>query len=823
MAEYPVLECLDELTQALLHHPVTLLEAPPGAGKSTVLPLHLLELSFLKDKKVLMLEPRRLATRSVAQRLADQLNETPGQSIGYRIRMEAVPGKKMEVITEGLLTRMLQEDNALEEVGLVILDEFHERSIHADLAFTLLLECQQVLRPDLRLLIMSATLAGRDLQRLLPNAPFVISEGRSFPVSLHYLDTAQDRPAARALAGLTRIRQAGLASGDYLVFLPGQGPIQEFVSAATERFPDLDFVPLYGDMPFEEQRKAIQANHSGRERVIAATAIAETSLTIEGIKTVIDSGFSRGLRFEPHSGLSKLETVPVTKDAADQRAGRAGRLGPGQCFRLWSEQKQAGLSPQRKPEIVEADLIPLVLELARWGQTNPKNLTWLSPPPSGHYAQAEEVLKRLGAIGSDGRITEIGKRLQTIPTHPRLGVLLLQAEDKGMLPLACDLLALLEERDPMPQAGPWLEERLPALSDFRLGKKSSGNSGAWARVEKASFYWRKRFKVSPHVANSQDGLHAGALLAYAYPERLAFAAKPDSGEYRMANGKAASLPPQALRAPWHWIVITSADAGQGVSRIQSAMPLEEEEVSAHTFSSEEVFWDERKDQLVARTLWKYGEIVVKERGLDKIPQELHRKAVWEYLRKNRLKVFRSEEEDQQWLLRASMAASMNANWTISGEQSLLDQLEDWFDPAELNIRKGEQLRKLDWTPLAEHLLSWEMKSWWQQEFPAKLEVPSGSQLPLRYRDGEAPILATRLQEVFGWIESPRIGEGKITVIIELLSPGFKPVQTTSDLNNFWKSTYFEVRKELQRRYPRHSWPEKPLEAQAVRGAPKRFK
>ena len=492
---YPVEAIIPQLKQLLPQHPVVILQAPPGAGKSTILPIALLDEQMLSGRKIIMLEPRRLATRAVAHRMAALINEEVGQTIGYRVRFENVTSKstRCEVVTEGILTRMLQSDNALEDVGLIIFDEFHERSLHADLALALCLQTQQILRSDLHVLIMSATLDGEKLSSLLANAPVISSTGRQHPVMMHYIPADKDVPISNATARLIR-RALSEQEGDILAFLPGTGDIHRVAALLEAENLDVGIHALYGDLPFRKQQEAIMPHPKGMRKIVLATAIAETSLTIEGITTVVDSGYARVPRFDPRSGLTRLETVRVTRDAADQRAGRAGRLGPGVCYRMWAEHTHHTLQPTRQPEILEADLTPLMLELSNWGISDTNELNWITSPPAGAVSQAKELLHQLGALNED-RITSRGKEMLRLPTHPRIAHMLLSADESQAL--ATDIAALLEERDPLARtAGTDLSLRVEMLRKWRRGERVSGERSILERIERLATSWRRLFDIS---------------------------------------------------------------------------------------------------------------------------------------------------------------------------------------------------------------------------------------------------------------------------------------------------------------------------------------
>ena len=588
--DYPVLDILEELKRKLVENSIVILQAPPGAGKSTVLPLQLLKEDWLKDQKIILLEPRRLAARSVATRMASLLNEEAGNTIGYRIRFETNISSttRIEVVTEGILTRMIQTDNSLDNVGLVIFDEFHERSLHADLALALCLQAQQLLRPDLKILIMSATLDTEKIASVL-QASVVTSLGKQFPVVHQYITPEKDD---RITQSVTRVVKKVLneRAGDVLVFLPGAGEIRQ-VQELLETQTGFEVMPLYGDLPFAQQQAAILPHPKGIRKIVLATSIAETSLTIEGITTVIDSGYARVPRFDPRSGLTKLETIRVTRDAADQRAGRAGRLGPGVCYRLWAENTHQHLLPTRQPEILEADLASLILELANWGIQNINELTWITPPPTGAVNQAKELLTQLEALAAE-KITLRGKEILKLPTHPRIAHMLLSKQKsaqnstksdtssfslwrgkEGEVSLAIDIASLIEERDPLPkEAGSDLSLRVEVLRKWRSGEKVNADRNTLQRIERLATSWRKIFKIAVDNSAVAD-TEVGLLLSEAYPERIAKQMDKQGDRYKLANGRVAKLPDQDALHREGWLCIAQLDAGKTEGKIFLAAPI----------------------------------------------------------------------------------------------------------------------------------------------------------------------------------------------------------------------------------------------------------
>lgn len=816
----PVRETIPATRKYLQEGNTLLLSAPPGAGKSTLLPLALLDEPWLQNKKIILLEPRRLAARGVAMRMAELLGEEAGQTVGYRIRFETRISKatRLEVVTEGILTRMLQSDQALEDVGLVIFDEFHERSLHADLALALCRESQQILRPDLRVLIMSATLQLDKLQTLL-QCPVVESDGKLFPVEINYTTDADDKLLPELCARLC-IDALKKHEGDCLVFLPGEGEIRRTAELLEPAVGGTLVCPLYGQLNFSEQLRAIFPDKNGRRKIVLATSIAETSLTIEGVKIVIDSGFARIQRFDAASGLSKLDTIRLSKDAADQRAGRAGRLSAGVCYRMWTAATHARLQEHRIPEIEEADLCNLVLELAQWGINNVNQLQWLTPPPAAAVAQAKDALEDIGAI-ENGKITAHGKELQQLPCHPRIAHMLLLAKEHNNQSLACDLAAVLEERDPLgKEAGTDISLRVEQLRTQR-GRNSIGRK--FSRIEKVSENYRRMLKIDADnsVFDAQD---CGLLLAFAFPERIAASRPGNNAQFQLANGKIAAIGHQDDLAHQPFISVAQMDLRGGLGKIFLAAPLNPKDLLPLVKEKEVVIWDSRKGGLQASKDLRIGSIVLQSKPLSKIPAEQSIPALFIAIQSEGLSLLNLDERFEQLQCRIQSMKIWHADedWAQCDTEYLL-QHPEWLEPWLNQVRRVEDFKKLDLYEALLNTLSYEQQQLLQKRAPEKIDVPSGSKLKIQYlSNGGTPILAVRLQEVFGLADTPLVNEGKTKVVMHLLSPGYKPVQVTTDLKSFWNNLYFEVRKELQRRYPKHSWPEDPWTAAAVAKGRPRF-
>ncbi len=816
LLDLPIIDCLDEIGAGLAAETTLLLNAPPGAGKSTVVPLELLHAPWLEGKKIIVLEPRRLAARSIAARLSELLGEDVGGTVGYRIRFETRVSERsrIEVVTEGILTRMLQSDQALENVGLVIFDEFHERSIHADVALALCRESQHVLRPDLRILIMSATLNLEQLTRAL-NAPVIESLGRQHPVDIHYEGDTDERMLPELAASV--IRKAFKENdGDILVFLPGEAEIKKCQDILKSAVRGALIFPLYGQLPFGKQRAAILPDKEGRRKIILATSIAETSLTIEGVKVVVDTGFGRTQKWDPKSGLSRLETIRISKDSADQRAGRAGRLGPGVCYRMWSKATESRLQAHRTPEIAEADLGSLALDLAHWGIMNASQLTWVTEPPKGAMLSAKETLAQLGAL-ANGRITPHGKRMHQLPCHPRIAHMLLKAEEEDMVALGADIAALIEERDPLgKEAGVDINERLEALRRFR---KEDRLGGKWDRIEKVAASYRKLFDASAEN-DPVDPFVTGLLLTYAYPERIASARPGNNAQFQLANGRIAQIGHKDDLAHESWLAVAHMDARDGLGKIFLASPLNPRDLAERIEQREVIKWDTDDGGLTATMDLRIGNIILKSTPLPDPDPERKAQAICDAVRKEGDHLLDWNEEVEQWQNRVLSLKKWRPvdGWPDVSKETLLATVDDWLMPYVAQVKSPQDLKKINLAQALEYHLSFDQQADMKRLAPTHLHVPSGSHVKLLYRpDGEAPVLAVRLQELFGLADTPMVNEEKNAVLIHLLSPGYKPVQVTADLKSFWNNAYFDVRKELKRRYPKHSWPEDPWSAQAVSG------
>lgn len=818
---YPVQEILPELKEKLAANNRLILQAPPGAGKSTIVPLALMDELWLQGKKIIMLEPRRLAARSVAMRMAFLLEEEIGKRVGYRVRFENKVSNQtcIEVVTEGILTRMIQRDSALEDVGLVIFDEFHERSLQADLALALCLQSQHILRDDLRILIMSATLYEKGLSDKL-KAPVVSSQGKQYPVEVRYLGDLKDVHVSVFIAKAIK-KALAEEEGDVLAFLPGTGEIRRTDELLEqENLPAILF-PLYGDLPFAKQQEAILPDKQGRRKVVLATSIAETSLTIEGIRVVIDSGLSRVPKFDPRSGLTRLETVRVTQDAADQRTGRAGRLAPGVCYRLWSEATQRNLQPNRKPEVLEADLSSLVLELAAWGINDVSSLTWITAPPAGAVSQAKELLTSLGAL-EDGRVTKHGKAMAELPTHPRIAHMLVSHTQSSAL--AADVAALLEERDPLNTSGSAdLTLRLESLRKWRNKEYVQADRNVLERIERLAQSWRKVFSVSIENDMVSD-CEVGKLLALAYPDRIAKRVEKHSERYKLMNGRVARLPSHDPLMHAEWLVVAQLDAGSGEGKIFMAAPVHEEDLIPQASAVQQVRWNAERGVVEGVEELKIGNLVLAQKKLAIVPEDQRIQVLCTVIQESGIGMLGFSEAVRELQARVGSLKSWRSkeDWPDLSDDYLVQHVHDWLPPFLQHVNSLNELQKLDWYSILMTLIPWDLQRRLDELAPARLEVPSGSMTKIQYAtDGSSPVMEVRLQECFGLLETPTVNEGRAKILMHLLSPGFKPVQVTQDLKSFWSTTYHEVKKELKRRYPKHAWPDDPFTAKAVRGVVRR--
>ena len=886
-ASLPASQIAVGVNEALHTNSSLVVTAPPGAGKSTLLPLTILS-SLGEGEKILMLEPRRLAARQIAERMAQMLGEQVGETIGYRVRFESRVSKRtrIEVLTEGILTRMIVDDATLDGVSVVIFDEFHERSINSDLALALTRQAQQIIRPDLKVVIMSATIDTSNICAAL-QAPLIESEGRMFPVELHYADEDTDPRDIAAAAASTTIEAYKKYEGDILVFLPGQAEIercyellsksQHFTASPSQPINTsthqhlttstsqpttttphhLTIHPLYGNLSPEDQRRAIAPSAPGERKIVIATPIAETSITIEGVRVVIDAGLCRQVVFDARTGLSHLETVRISMDMATQRMGRAGRVAEGVCYRLWTKASEHLMAEQRKPEIEEADLAPMLLDTAAFGESDAEALPWLTMPPRAGVFKAKELLTALGAIDENGNITSIGKRMATLPCHPRIARMILATtnlttstpQEVHLSPLgfcrlpeqevhqqhlttstshhnntslACDIAALLEEKDPLSETGGTdLTLRLSALRTARRKKQL----GRWQRIAKIAAEYR-RMAHTDEDNRDPAPTEVGLLVAYAYPERIAHSTNSIGG-YRLASGANVQLDAADQQSAHSWLAIASLYSAPGTTgRVFLAAPIAPDDLEKEFVKEvDNIAWDTKQGCVVMQREQRIGKLILSQKPIHDANKERLKGIVCEAMKKDGLTMMAwSEKAVEQVQRRVAQVAAWHPEMALPdvSTEHLLSTAADWLP---FYLEEGgrvktsvQELRKLNLAEIIWNILPYEAQLEVDRLAPTHIEVPTGSHIRIDYRSGaEAPVLSVRLQECFGMERTPCVDDGRQPLLMELLSPGFKPVQLTQDLASFWQGTYFEVRKELRRRYPKHYWPENPLEAEAVRG------
>lgn len=813
----PIDDVLPRLREALRNSLSVVLSAPPGAGKTTRVPLALLDQTWLGEHTVIMLEPRRLAARRAAEYMAATLGERAGATVGYRIRGESrtSPRTRIEVVTEGILGRMLHQDPALPRCGAVIFDEFHERSIHADLALALTLDVQAHLRPDLRIVVMSATLDGVTVAALLGGAPVLESGGVVHPVETLYQPFAIESPVEQRVTETVR-RALRASEGDLLVFLPGRREINR-VEAMLQ---DSSFAEpvalhtLYGEAAYERQRAALEPDAQGRRKVILATSIAETSLTIDGVRIVVDAGLTRRPVFDPRRGMSGLITEPVSKAAADQRRGRAGRQAPGLAYRLWTEREHATLKAYPEPEILSADLAGLTLDLALWGSPTGEGLRFMDPPPAPHLSQARGLLRQLGALDKEGHLTAHGRAMADIPAHPRLAHMILRGQAMGAGSLACEIAALLEERDVLSgerDRDVDLHSRIAAL---RRGGRI--DRAALQRVRAQA----DRLKLALGIGDEPAGHEemAGLLLSLAYPERIARRYDDGSGRYRLANGTAATLPRPSLLAREQYLAVGEVDGASTEAKIFLAAPVRAEELT-DTFADiveerQEIHWSDRDEVVVARTVLLLGAIVLRERPLHE-PGDAACQAMAEGIRQMGLDALPWNRETRAFVERSEWLRATGyvpPSWPVLSEEALLENLDSWLSPFLGGVTRREHLTGLDLAMILRACFSASQLRELDRLAPSHLAVPGGSRVRIEYGAASQPVLAVKLQELFGETDTPRIAGGKVPLVLHLLSPAGRPLGVTGDLRSFWLNTYPSLRSQMRSRYPKHVWPDDPLTA-----------
>ncbi len=820
----PAAAIAEKLDTELHNHHGAVIVAPPGAGKSTLLPLAMLH--TLSEGRIVMLEPRRLAARQVAMRMARLLGEEVGHTVGYQIRFErkVTAETRIEVVTEGILARRLAADATLDGVSCLIFDEFHERSISSDLAFCLARKVREVLRPELNIVAMSATIDTGELCQSL-GVHEVSCQGRMFPVDiiLSKDDTQPSEIAADVAAAVCRAHREH--DGDILAFLPGQAEIERCADILGDSLAPTRVCSLYGNLSMDKQNAAIAPSTDGRRRIVLATPIAETSLTIEGVRVVVDSGYCRRLVYDATSGLSHLETMRISLDMARQRSGRAGRVAPGVCYRLWTLATEQRMAAQRQPEIEDADLMPMVLSVAAFGETDIMGLPWLTPPPMGNLRRAIDSLRQLRAIDKDGRITSVGRRMESLPCHPRIARMMIAAGDHTRKALACDIAAIMEEKDVM-NTDEVHADMLPRVTALRDARRSH-HIGRWGRIAKVAGEYARMIGVETEdtYVSGQD---IGALIAVAWPERIA-KALDHNGNYRLASGEKVKVEPEDALAGYEWLAVATLHAGnRNTGKIFLAAPVEKEAVMSLATWKDNLTWMTRQGGLVSQKELRIGVLTLETRHLDDVDRDSVVSVVCDAVSREGLSLLDWNENVKMLQRRVEMVRQWHPEMDLPclDTEYLLKTVTDWLpfylDSGGHMVTSVEGLHKIPLVTVLWNLLPYESQQAVDRLAPERIRVPSGSMIRLSYRIGaEEPVLSVRLQECFGMADTPRIDDGRVPVLMELLSPGFKPVQLTKDLASFWDSTYFEVRKELRRRYPKHYWPDNPLESEATRGVRRR--
>lgn len=838
MSSLPIFSVLSDLVLAIQNHDALVLEAPPGAGKTTQVPLALLDQPWLGDQKIIVLEPRRLAAKTAAERMAEQLGEKIGETVGYRVRLDSKigPDTRIEIVTEGILTRLLQSDPSLEGYGLVIFDEFHERSLDADLGLALTLQSREIFRDDqpLKLLVMSATLDGKRIAELLDNAPIIKSEGRSYPVQSIYCGQPGEFERLEQKTTNTIINALKEQSGSLLCFLPGSGEIARVAeSLETQlKMSDLDNIiitPLYGDLSLQQQHAAINPAEDGIRKVVLATNIAETSLTIQGVQIVVDSGLCKVARYDPNTAMNRLFTRRISVASATQRAGRAGRLSPGVCYRLWNEGQQEQLSAFQAPEIAQADLTPLALQLFSWGVKDPRELAWLDLPPKGTFEQAKSTLYRLGALSDQDQVTPHGEMMASLPAHPRISHMLIKGHELGLTEKACQIAALLMERDPFNRNGADISLRLDWLSS-----KPDRHKGAWHRINQQFRHYQRLCKqldiTSSPTGKIPENMAAGLLLAFAFPDRISKQRSTGSAYYRTSIGRACELTDSDALSKNQWLTIAQVTSHEhkATDKITMAASVSPDLIQLYMPEQcsirDTVAWNTSGDRLLQESQTCIGSLVWKSEAISAPSPDAITAATIELIRKRGLTCLPWTEELHAWKQRviflyleteknASDSIAAPNPWPDLRDNWLLANLEQWLGPYLHNISHVNHLKKLELKSILQALLPWPLPQDLENLAPERIQVPSGSRIKIDYSQSP-PALAVKLQEMFGCKETPVIARG-VALQVHLLSPARRPLQVTQDLESFWKNAYTEVQKEMKGRYPKHPWPDNPLEAIAT--------
>ncbi len=866
----PIHDVLADIKDRLSTHNRLVLQAPPGAGKTTAVPVALLDESWLGDKQIIMLEPRRLAARNAAARMAFLLGEKVGETVGYQIRQDSCFSNqtKILVVTEGLLTRKLQADPELQNTALVIFDEFHERSLHADLSLALCLQSQQILREDLKILVMSATLNTNAVASLLDNAPIIQSEGRSFPVENKYLSNVirqnNANPQQQLMISLTNTVKKFIHEheGNCLVFLPGVKEINQLSrqikqTLDNESIKNLLIAPLHGSLNKQQQDLAIVAppnkdKTKAMRKIVLATNIAETSITIEGISCVIDSGLERMLDYNPASGMNRLNTRSISQDSAVQRSGRAGRLSAGICYRMWTAEQQPRLLKHAPAEILHSDLSSLVLELANWGVTQIDEMQWMDLPPLSATEQAKTLLQQLRAIDERGKITGHGRDMLKLGTHPRLAHMMLAALKLDQAYHACLIASLLTEKDIFQAArsdknsdkSADIHDRINVLVHARSNHHGIDNQQCKRIIQSADDFFKRVKRCSKTTRNKErpDNHYSGVLLAYAYPDRIAKRRNPNEARYLLSNGKGAVIPPFLQHHLHEYVVVANLDAKQGEASIYLAADISVEQLQEYFMDNiqheERVEWNDGAQRVEAKQISRMGKIILQESTLrdakNRKTQDAIQQCLMQAVRKTGLECLNWSAKATRLKQRVQFINHhLHNNPAVKkqfadqplpdfSEQTLSDSLDEWLQPHLSNENSLKQCFKLDLYSLLLNQLSWKQQQLIKHTAPERISVPSGSSVNIDYSDPAQPVLAVRLQEVFGLYDTPTLLNGQCKLMLHLLSPARKPMQVTQDLNSFWKTTYHDVKKELRGKYKRHYWPDDPFTAQATRKTKKQM-
>lgn len=805
---------LDELSGTLARSSTAVLVAPPGAGKTTRVPLALRDAPWVGTNKIIVLEPRRIAARASAERMAKSLGERAGETVGYRVRFGSKVSRatRIEVVTEGIFTRQILDDPELTGVAAVLFDEFHERSLDADLGLALARDAQQGLREDLRILVMSATLDGARVASLLGNAPVVESEGRAYPVETRYVGRKPDAPVERQMAE-TIAAALRADAGSVLAFLPGAAEIRRTQTMLAERVHDasVEIVPLFGALDSAVQDRAISPAPKGQRKVVLATSIAETSLTIEGVRIVVDSGLARVPRYEPDIGLTRLETVRASRAAVDQRRGRAGRTEPGVCYRLWDEPQTASLAAYTQPEILSADLSSLVLDLAQWGVSDPSTLSFLDPPPQPAWKEARDLLRELDALDADGRLTDEGRRLRALALPPRLARMIVDAADHGAAAQAADIAAILTERG-LGGDSVDLEVR---LDQFRRDRSPRAQS-----ARDLARRWAQQVSSASAPAGEAD-ISTGLMLAFAFPDRVA--RNRGNGSFVLANGRGAAVDPTSSLARVPYIAVGELTGTAASGRILLAAPLAIEDIerhfAAHIEAKDEVSFDQNAMALRARRRRKLHAITMADAPVALTPSEETARIFAEGICAAGLDRLPWSKAARQWRDRVTFLRKAEGDsWPDLSDAGLAERREDWLVPLLADKTSLKDVSPGDVSDAVMALLPWDLRARLDREAPTHFEAPTGTMLAIDYEAEQGPTIAVRLQELFGLNVHPSIARGAVPLVLELLSPAQRPVQVTRDLPGFWRGSYAAVRTDLRGRYPRHPWPDDPAHAEPTRRA-----